>query len=203
MRTIAILVTVFTIGGWSAALAGTDPVVGDDDGARGLQWLYDSPLDVREEVIHLGGSLYRYRYSFTNVDTAPIWHLGVFTTFPTEGSIDTWQGYADWRADSAPLTDALDAYDGSDNWPELTHFVYTYADDWPDPAHPIAPGETVRNFSFTANVGDYQSKPYYYETVESGYAPYNGGFVASVGFTVPATVATGGATWSAVKRLFE
>ena len=116
----------------------------------------------------------------------------------------TWQGYdTDWRAYSAPLTDALDAYDGSDNWPELTHFVYTYADDWPDTAYPIAPGQTVRGFSFTATTVNYQPKPYYYETTESGYAPNNGGFVAAVGFTTPATVAAEGATWSAVKRLFE
>ena len=157
-----------------------------------VSWNYDSPLNVQENITDLGGGSYRYAYSFTNVDTSPIWEFGVFTTFDATGvtgftgSSWTWNDYAH-NASLYP------EYVATNLDPAIIGLAFTDSTLVNDSGN-IQPGETVSGFSFVASIYDASTKYYFYETTASGWAQTNGtDKVAAVGLTGIAVVPAPGA----------
>lgn len=154
----------------------------------GIKYMYDSPLTVIEEITDLGnGTVFKYEYTFTNVDSSPIWGFAIMTTFPVRRiPLTGFDGYLGWYTTTAENADAFPEYDGRNLDPEITHFVDTSI-DWEDigTVAAIQSGETVSGFSFMAEYYDPSPKYYDYETLDSGWAHENGGYVAAVGQTVP------------------
>ena len=125
---------------------------------------------------------YQYDFSFTNVDTSPIWLFGVYTDFAP--SIPTlFTGHAGWDSSPLSVSAALAEYDGRNLDPAILYVPYTWTNPWVDPVTSIQIGESVSGFSFTASVYDSSAKYYIYETIASGYTQNGTGKVAAVGMT--------------------
>ena len=167
-----------------------------------IQWLYDSPLTVYETIVDLGGGQYEYRYNFENVDDANIWHFTILTTFECGWPVPTWTEYPSWYAGTWAIGDPAPAYDPIELDPDIFWYTTTWAPGYEFSDDPIVPGASVSGFGFTADVNDDGPKYYYYETLESGYA-IDTGYVAAVGLTVPAGVATEPATWTSLKASYR
>lgn len=159
-------------------------------GGNSVKYLYQSPLTVVEKVTDIGGGSYKYEYSFTNVDTSDIWGFGVWTTFVISDMpvITTFTECPTWGAVSYPVDDSVPEYDPRNLDPAIVY----HADTWTEPFfEPFAPincipvNQAVSGFSFTSNHYDPSPKYYNYETIASGYALTNGGYLAAVGQTVP------------------
>ncbi len=151
-----------------------------------VEYMYASPVTVIETITDIGGGSYEYEYSFTNVDTSPIWDFVVYTTFtPTDSSVSSFAEYPDWLSDIKAITDILPEYDARNLDPDISHLVGTFPQSWENFDSGIQPGQTVSGFSFTSNHYDLSPKYYGYETFASGWAHENGGMVAAAGQTVP------------------
>lgn len=159
-----------------------------------IQWMYDSPLTVVENITDIGGGEYLYEYSFTNVDTSPIWGFGIFLTFDVtpQNTFDippsgTPGGYwiGPYFGDITPGS----AYDGSILDASIYARISTSNEAGAlggNPVVSIMPNQFVSGFSFTSSVLDDSPKYYYYCTIASGNPSSNGtGEVAAVGTTVP------------------
>ncbi len=109
-----------------------DDPIGPGSGGNTVKYHYWSPLTVVENITSLGGGQWQYDYSFTNLDTSPIWLFALYTDFP-------------------PSSETV--FDNHPGWGSSTY----------DPS----------------------PKFYGYETIASGYTQTNGGYLASVGQTVP------------------
>ncbi len=153
-----------------------------------IDWYYDSPLTVLEEITDIGGGDYRYKYSFENVDTSPIWSFGVYTTFLTNGE-NTFIGHPTWAGPSSgSMTQVYTEYDARNLDPDIAFIVGTSyeAGMYGDPSDGIAVNELASGFSFISSIFDSTPKYYKYETIDSGWTQSNGtGKVAAVGTTVP------------------
>ena len=150
-----------------------------------IQWMYDSPLTVLETISDIGGGEYLYEYSFTNVDTSPIWNFGVYTTFSTE-PVSDFDNY-DWLF-PYHMPRGSSPYDSSNldmNIIQLTGSSYEGGVGG-DPSKAILTNDFATGFSFSSDVYDYSFKYYFYCTIDSG-SPWNNGIgeVAAVGLTIP------------------
>lgn len=154
-----------------------------------VQYMYESPLTVIETITDIGGNSYKYEYSFTNVDTSPIWTFGIYTTFtPDAGSASTFtmDNHAMWFSAVQAVDNMLPEYDARNFDPEVDYTVFTENPiGWPFPTEGIPSGQAVSGFSFTSNQFDSSPKYYVYETHASGAVTANGGFMAAVGQTIP------------------
>lgn len=173
----------------------------DPDAMRDVVYLYDSPLIVWEEIVDLGGGQYQYTYRFENVDSANIWHFGVWTMFGPIESISTWLGHDAWVYSSGDIIDIYPAYDGRNLNPDIVFVANTWGPNWPDTDDPIVPGEYVEGFSYVGDYFDDSPKWYFYETIESGYAG-DTGFVAAVGLT-GSVVANEARTLGQIRALYR
>jgi hypothetical protein len=157
-------------------------------GGSSVSWYYWSPLTVTETITNLGGGSYRYSYSLVNVDASPIWHLGIYTDFVTDGSVGgtKFSGHASWGGpDWVPNASAFSEYVGTNLDPSILGFTNTFTMPWEDQATSIQIGEVASGYSFVASTYDPSPKYYYYETIASGYTQTNGtGKVAAVGTTL-------------------
>ncbi|MHC4543601.1 MAG: hypothetical protein ACYTDW_03065 [Planctomycetota bacterium] len=160
---------------------------GGGSGGTSVSWYYLSPLNVVETITDLGAGSYRYEYSFTNVDTSPIWHLGINTDFVTQGLTGgtTFTGHGTWGGpDWVPNGSAISDYVSTNLDPAIVGFTNTWTSPWQDAPTSIQVGEVVSGYSFIASVYDPSPKHYWYETIASGYTQTNGtGKVAAVGTT--------------------
>jgi len=153
-----------------------------------VSWSYLSPLTVVEEISDLGGGSYRYSFSLVNVDTSPIWHLGIYTSFVTQGGTGgtDFSGHAWGGPDWVSHASAYPEYVGTNLDATLVGFTNTWTTSFVDSTTAIQVGEATSDYSFVASVYDPSPKYYYYETIASGYARTNStGMVAAVGQTVP------------------
>ncbi len=205
LRVFAVVLIIFC---WSAMAAGKtphNPVSGEGGSGsdqRSVQWLYDSPLTVHEEVVDLGGGVYEYSFNFENVDDAYLWHFGVYTTFPIIEATATWDGHPLWSMGIGSVETMTPEYDARNLDPNITMCANTWGPDWPQSTDPLVPGELVSGFSFTANTLDVTSKFYFYETASSGWA-YETGYLAAIGLTQPGPTSVDETTWSQVKALYR
>lgn len=128
-------------------------------------YLYDSPLTVNQTTTDLGGGIFQYDLSFTNVDTSNIWHFIVWTTAPT-----TLVSASLASSDSghAVPADVDSAYDATNLQADVTWMEHMWEGDFGG-NDGVQIGE-VGNLSFTTNYLT-SSFLYGYETGESGYAP--------------------------------
>jgi len=168
---------------------------------RAVNYLYESPLVVWEEITDIGGGLYLYSYSFQNVDSNHIWFFGVWTEFYGVAFNTTFDGHPEWSGGAYDVADILEVYDARNLDPDIVMDANTWGPGWPNTTDPINPGDSVEGFSYTAPVYDDSPKWYFYETIESGYAG-DTGYVAAVGLT-GVVVATENTSLSRVKALFE
>ncbi len=151
-----------------------------------VRYLYESPLTVIETITAIGSRAYEYEYSFTNVDTSPIWHFAVYTTFlPTPGTPSNFTEYPDWNNFMSDMIVVHPEADARNLDPDISYKVATAPQSWRDFDSGIEPEQTVSGFSFRANHYDPSPKYYSYETLASGYSHENGGMKAAVGQTVP------------------
>jgi hypothetical protein len=151
-----------------------------------INWNYSSPLNVIETITNLGGGSYQYEYSFINVDTSPIWNIGIYTTFGGTANVTNFTGYPTWGSATDAITDVLPEYDARNLDPSILEVPHTWTMPWEDPVTSIQVGASVSGFSFTAPTYDASPKYYSYETLASGYTQTNGtGNVAAVGQTIP------------------
>jgi hypothetical protein len=182
------------------------PMVGTSEkDTAGIDWLYDSPLTVFEEITPLEGGLYRYSYSFLNTDINNIWHFNVFTRFEVQLPATPFTEFQMWNAWYAEIDWANQVYDARNLDPEIISSGQTWygnGPDYPYPDHPIPNGTFVEGFSFIGTEMDPSPKVYFYETLESGHA-LDTGFVAAVGMTENGVVATTPTSWGQVKCLFR
>jgi len=126
-RMILTVIALATICGVSA---GSPPLLDrvDHVGTRDVMWLYDSSLTVYEEIIDLGGDLYRYSYSFENVDEKHLWFFGVYTTFPVHHPVFPWSTHLNWYATFFNNLDNIpDSYDGRNLDPDIVAVTVTSA----------------------------------------------------------------------------
>ena len=155
-----------------------------------IQWDYESPLTVVEDITDLGAGEYRYEYSFTNVDASPVFVFGVYLTFEARGE-HTFTTHAEWRDPFFRYLERVSSvYDASNLDESIIGFV------WSDSCKNLAVGvvcpaenmilvaEYAAGVSFTASVYDPSPKFYFYSTVDSGRPDYTERF-AAVGTTVP------------------
>ena len=158
-------------------------------GGNTIDWYYQSPLTITENITDIGGGCYQYDYSFVNVDSSPIWSFGIYTTFAVE-NVYTFSGHSSWGTVSLAMTEVFPEYDARNLDPAILRDTHTWTEPWQDSATSIQIGEAASGFSFTALMYDPSPKYYEYETIASGYARTNGtGKVAAVGLTPePATV---------------
>ncbi len=151
-----------------------------------VEYMYESPLTVTETITDIGSDSYKYEYSFTNVDTSPIWHFSVYTTFARTGrTTSSFTEYPGWVRQMTSVTEVYPEYDARNLDPYISHSFYTNPTSWDDFDSGIPPEQTVSGFSFESNHYDPSPKYYGYETLASGYARQNGGRLAAVGQTVP------------------
>jgi hypothetical protein len=155
-------------------------------GGDSISWYYWSSLTVNETITDLGGGSYRYEYSFVNVDTSPIWHFDVETTFVTSNGT-RFTGHGDWgNVDFDYASSRFSEYDARNLDPDILGGTNAYTWPWENAATAIQVNEVTSGFSFTASTYDASPKYYWYETSASGYTQTNGtGKVAAVGTTVP------------------
>ena len=151
-----------------------------------ISWMYPSPLTVVETISDIAGGEYLYEYSFTNVDTSPIWDFGVYTTFPAQPASE-FDGH-DWILRYGEMDDVLEELDARNLDSNL--FALTFASyeggAQGDPSDSLQVDEPSGGFAFTSTIHDASPKYYFYCTIASG--PYwdNGtGEVAAVGTTIP------------------
>jgi hypothetical protein len=150
-----------------------------------IEWDHWSPLTVIETITATGDGKYLYEYSFTNVDTSPIWGFGVYTTFAISGN-STFVEQSTWMPPRpSSVTDMPPEYDARNLDISIIQVVGTapyYLNENPNEA--IQLGVSVSGFSFSSSICDSSPKYYFYETIASGYAVTNGtGRVAAVGLT--------------------
>jgi len=183
------LITICVVLGLILGIGGVtqaNPTTGGS-GGNSIAWNYLSPLNVIETITDLGGGSYQYEYSFTNVDTSPIWHFGIATNFVTNGGAggSLPGGHASWGGPAwVPNSNMLANYVATNLDPANLGHTNTWTTPWQDSATSIQVGEVVSGFSFTASVYDSSAKDYFYETIASGYTQTNGtGNVAAVGTT--------------------
>jgi hypothetical protein len=156
-----------------------------------IEWDHWSPLSVVETITPTGDGKYLYEYSFTNVDTSPIWGFGAYTTFAISGN-STFVEQSTWMPPRpSSVTDMPPEYDARNLDISIIQVVGTapyYLNKNPNEA--IQLGVSVSGFSFSSSIYDSSPKYYFYETIASGYAMTNGtGRVAAVGLTPePATL---------------
>ena len=202
MYTAALI--VMALAAMCRVAAGSPPLLDreSDAGVREVVWLYDSPLSVYEEIIDLGEDLYRYSYSFENVDEKRIWFFGVYTTFPVHHPVFPWSTHLYWYATFFNNLDNIpDCYDGRNLDPDIVAVTVTSAQTGIDTPYPILPGESVDGFGFTSPTYNNNPKYYFYETVEDGEASQTG-CVAAVGQTTP-NLASESLAWSKVKATYR
>jgi hypothetical protein len=170
------------------AFAGT-PVENCPNSANRSSWLYDSPLDVFEEISALGNDGFQYSYNFVNTDTDTIWHFGVWTTFEILEPWTPWVDRPGWNAIYGSMESCCPAYNATDLDPDIISSGLTWygTGNYPQPGHGIAPGEFVHGFSFVGAELDLSPKFYYFETLTSGWG-CDTGSVAAVGVTIPQVV---------------
>jgi len=101
MKRLITICALLTVCSLQVAPAIANPV-GGGSGGNSVSWNYLSPLNVIETIADLGGGSYQYSYSLVNVDTSPIWHLGIYTSFVTQGETGGTQfsGHASWGGPS-------------------------------------------------------------------------------------------------------
>jgi hypothetical protein len=196
--TLIVCVLVLT----TPALAENPPSIGGSGGDPAVQWLYPSPLCVEETITDAGGGRWEYSYSFVNVDAAHIWHFGVWSNLPTVVTTAVWDTHPLWDHFPLHIEDVHEAYDGRNLDPGILWMATTWGPDWPNTTDPIVPNEAVAGFAYQAPAFDDSPKWYYYETVEGGWAPENGGYLAAVGMTCVPTP-TEAVTWGRIKASFE
>jgi hypothetical protein len=175
----AVLLTAAFIG----SAAAQNPVAGGGEGDRSAQWLYDSPLCVVETITDLGGGLWEYSYQFENTDTNHLWHFGVWSNFDPVTSTATWSTHPAWAFGQVQIDGVSPEYDGRNLDANIRYLANTWGPSFPNTTDPINPGEVVDGFKYIASQFDDSPKYYFYETVESGWAVNNGGFLAAVGQT--------------------
>jgi hypothetical protein len=160
------------------------PGVSESSGSNTVFYDHWSVLTVIETITDLGGGKWRYSYEFTNTETKPIWHFGVWTNFDagyaTQTTFDQMAPFGTWRADGHHITEVRAEYDARNLNPNIIWVSHTWDNPWPSSPNPIPVGAHVSGFSFTANVLDTSPKYYYYETWGS-YLP--DGRVTAVGLT--------------------
>jgi hypothetical protein len=154
---------------------------------------YVSPLSVSQTITPEGGGEYLYNYSFTNVDTSPIWGFGVYTRFSTSGGTATPTMTGPF-SESLPLNQVYANYDARNLDPLLDTLTYENTPQWPDDVSASIEVGSSSQLSFLSGTYDPSSKYYYYETIASGWTQANGsGDVAAVGLTTavpePSTLA--------------
>jgi len=148
-----------------------------------VSWNYDSPLDVQESITDLGGGSWQYSYSFTNVDSSPIWSFGIYTDFSTT-SADGFDGHTWPGPFPKSVSSAGSAYDGTNLDLSITWLTNDNTFPFESESDSIQINEVASGFSFIASVYDSSQKYYFYETIASGWAYTNGtGNVAAVGLT--------------------
>jgi hypothetical protein len=170
-----------------------NPTTNEGGNSDPISWDHWSPLTVNETITVLGGSLYRYEYSFVNVDSSPIWTFGVDTTFVTQGSDGgtLFTGHSSWGGPYiSSMDDVFPQYDARNLNSAIVGLTNTWTKPFVDDRSAIQVGEHASGFSFIASTYDPSPKYYFYETIASGYTQTNGtGMVAAVGLTPePATI---------------
>ena len=174
---------------------------------QGVQWLYDSPLVVIEEILPISGGLYEYRYRFGNSDSNHIKMFTLHTSFGISEPAGTWATAELWNVGLGCDMDlVLPPYDARNLDPKITCYVTTWYGDWrvlPPAEEVIVPGGSVAGLSFVSSVYNPSPKYYYYETVESGSAAEEPYFVAAVGLTQKGVLETSVTSWGAVKAVFR
>jgi hypothetical protein len=160
-----------------------------------IQWDHWSPLTVVETIIHIGEGDYRYEYSFTNVDTSPIYGFALYTAFEARDE-ESFAGHPTWYSPVfGQIYDVGPAYDARNLDPDIIGLI-SHSNCQGYPWGTVCPSETAIQigeyafgFSFAASVYDPSPKYYFYETIDSGWAVYTGE-VAAVGLTVPEPATT-------------
>lgn len=166
-------------------------------------WLYDSRVDLMEEITDLGNGLFLYTYSFENTDSNNIWSLAVFTTFEIQGPLSIWPDHIFWSnwIDN-DQNSMLPQFDLRCLDPAIIAHASTWAEYFENTNDPIAPGATVGGFSFIGEVFDNSPKYYHYQTVEEGNAYYTG-VLAAVGQTISGSVGTEIGSLGRVKAMYR
>ena len=190
------------------ALADSTSPLHRDEGAPGggdVQWLYWSPLCVEETITDVGGGMFEYSYRFTNVDTNHIWHFIVYMRLADLENSSTWATHPMWGQETRDLGNTHENYDARNLDPTLVMTASTWSPDWPNPKDPIVPGEMVAGFTFLAPGLDPEPKYYAYETVENGWAGWNGNtdFLAAVGLTCTGPTVVSARDWGGIKALYR
>lgn len=157
------------------AVSQEDPA-GPGSGGNTVHFLYPSLLNATLTVTPVGGVSYDYQVNFVNTDASELWHFMVWTEEPAisySGSFTS--------VHSSSLDAVIATYDPRNLDPNLTSRVsMNYPAPWPSTGLPV--GESGQlNFNLS---GYYDTFIYGYETVDSGYAVDNGGFLAAVGTAV-------------------
>ena len=123
----------------AGVLALTTPAMGDNPcldagggGERQAQWLYDSPLCVEETITDVGSGMYEYSYAFVNVDTAHIWHFGVWSNFAAVTTSATWDTHPQWSHATLDVGAAAPPYDGRNLDPGILWAGATWGPNWPN-----------------------------------------------------------------------
>jgi hypothetical protein len=130
-----------------------------------------SALTVNQTVTPAGAGQWDYTFSFTNTDTAPIWHFLVYSPFATTNGAAT--GLPGVSA-GVPLNIAGTPYDARNIDPLLTHLSNMYSVTFGSNGVPVGADASI---SFRASV--YQPTPFLYAYEING--NYAGGGVGPEG----------------------
>ncbi|MEW6601008.1 MAG: hypothetical protein AB1499_08560 [Nitrospirota bacterium] len=143
-----------------------------------INYLHESPLDIQQSINDMGNGLWEYNFSFINTDSSPIWHLLLYTT---ENTTDLTSSFE--HAGSFLIETAYSPYDPRHIDPSLTYAntIFYGADLYNFATYGLDVGAAA-TMSFQSAYQGYNFL-YVYETVDSGYAHTNGGYVASMGYT--------------------
>jgi len=128
----------------------------------------------------LGGGSWQYTYSFVNTESSDIWHFLLYSTFYMYSTNASFLHHHD---SSGVIDDIYTAFDPRNIEPDITHWtnMWTSLQPWPPPSG-LAIGDSAW-LSFIADEYDPGAKLFAYETVRSGYAVTNGGYVQAYGYT--------------------
>jgi hypothetical protein len=143
-------------------------------GGDPVQGLYPTRLNPTITVAPAGPN-YVYTVNFVNTDTSPVWDFVVYT----EATALTHSGIFSATV-SVPITTVLPEFDARNLDPNITYLTGSYVNGatFP-PASGLAVGGTGY-LTFTLD-SYYSSFIYAYETLASGSARSNGGYMAAYG----------------------
>jgi hypothetical protein len=181
MRSSRIIVWAITILGLAISAAwGDDAYLGEHTGDA-LIFDHASTIVLHESIVQVGLGQYRYSFGFTNSENVSISELRIYTRYQaSSASPFSKQG---WVAVCTPLSNVFPAFDASNIDPTLAYLVGTYGPGTNfNSTNPLAVGDSVSGFSFTASV--YDATPLLYAYCAQGNYPPNTGHSTAAGYTV-------------------